>query len=50
LNMEMMNQGVALAISQIRPDTNIEKEFQPASRDKVHVDIFTPPETLDMER
>ena len=29
LNAEMMNQGVALQISEIRPDTNIEQEIFP---------------------
>mmetsp|Transcript_20055 Transcript_20055/g.14765 ORF Transcript_20055/g.14765 Transcript_20055/m.14765 type:complete len:80 (+) Transcript_20055:196-435(+) len=30
LNAEMMNQGVALQISEIRPNTNIENEIFPA--------------------
>jgi hypothetical protein len=41
----MMNQGVALQIAEIRPNTNIEKEIFPreltsAAKEK---DIFTPP-------
>lgn len=45
LNAEMMNQGVALQISEIRPDTNIEQEIFPRelTRDAQEKEIFTPP-------
>ena len=33
LNAEMMNQGVALQISDIRPNTNIEEEIFPRQLD-----------------
>jgi hypothetical protein len=46
----MMNQGVALQIAEIRPNTNIEKEIFPreltsAAKEK---DIFTPPNHKQM--
>ena len=45
LNAEMMHQGVALPISDIRPGTNIESEiFPPAlTQEAQNKDVFTPP-------
>lgn len=50
MNAEMMNQGVALQISEIRPDTNIEQEIFPRelTRDAQEKDIFTPPNHKQM--
>ncbi len=50
LNAEMMNQGVALQISEIRPDTNIEQEIFPRelTRDAQEKEIFTPPNHKQM--
>lgn len=46
----MMNQGVALQIAEIRPNTNIEKEIFPKelTRDSQEKDIFTPPNHKQM--
>lgn len=45
LNAEMMHQGVALPISDIRPDGNIESEIFPPelTREAQNKDVFTPP-------
>lgn len=50
LNAELMNQGVALQIAEIRPDTNIEKEIFPRelTRDAQEKEIFTPPNHKQM--
>lgn len=50
LNAEMMNQGVALQIAEIRPNTNIEQEIFPRelTRDAQEKDIFTPPNHKQM--
>lgn len=50
LNAELMNQGVALQISEIRPDTNIEQEIFPQelTRDAQEKEIFTPPNHKQM--
>lgn len=45
-----MNQGVALHIAEIRPNTNIEKEIFPRelTRDAQEKEIFTPPNHKQM--
>ena len=45
LNAEMMHQGVALPISDIRPDGNIESEIFPPelTREAQNKEVFTPP-------
>lgn len=45
-----MNQGVALQIAEIRPNTNIEKEIFPRelTRDAMDKEIFTPPNHKQM--
>ena len=45
-----MNQGVALQISEIRPDTHIEQEIFPRelTRDAQEKEIFTPPNHKQM--
>ena len=50
LNAELMNQGVALQIAEIRPDTNIEQEIFPRelTRDAQEKEIFTPPNHKQM--
>ncbi|CDW73960.1 leucine rich repeat family protein [Stylonychia lemnae] len=50
LNAELMNQGVALQIAEIRPNTNIEKEIFPRelTRDAQEKEIFTPPNHKQM--
>ena len=46
----MMNQGVALQIAEIRPNTNIEQEIFPRELDSAanNKDIFTPPNHKQM--
>lgn len=50
LNAEMMHQGVALPISDIRPDGNIESEIFPPelTREAQNKDVFTPPNHQQM--
>ena len=50
LNAEMMNQGVALQIAEIRPNTNIEQEIFPRelTRAAQEKDVFTPPNHKQM--
>ena len=50
LNAEMMHQGVALPISDIRPDNNIESEIFPPelTREAQNKEVFTPPNHKQM--
>jgi hypothetical protein len=50
LNAEMMHQGVALPISDIRPDGNIESEIFPPelTREAQNKEVFTPPNHQQM--
>mmetsp|Transcript_39280 Transcript_39280/g.59967 ORF Transcript_39280/g.59967 Transcript_39280/m.59967 type:complete len:129 (+) Transcript_39280:831-1217(+) len=50
LNAEMMHQGVALPISDIRPDGNIENEIFPPelTKEAQNKEVFTPPNHQQM--
>jgi hypothetical protein len=50
LNAEMMHQGVALPISDIRPDGSIESEIFPPelTKEAQNKDVFTPPNHQQM--
>lgn len=45
LNAEMMHQGIALPISDIQPDNNIESEIFPPelTKEAQNKEVFTPP-------
>lgn len=51
LNAEMMHQGVALPISDIRPDGNIESEIFPPelTKEAQNKEVFTPPNHQQMK-
>ena len=50
LNAELMHQGVALPISDIKPDTNIESEIFPPelTKEAQNKEVFTPPNHQQM--
>lgn len=50
LNAEMMHQGIALPISDIRPDNNIESEIFPPelTKEAQNKEVFTPPNHQQM--
>ena len=50
MNAEMMHQGVALPISDIRPDNNIESEIFPPelTKEAQNKEVFTPPNHQQM--
>lgn len=50
MSAEMMHQGVALPISDIRPDNNIESEIFPPelTREAQNKEVFTPPNHQQM--